>query len=406
VSKFFKALENAEREREAEGAAAVPGAPAAADPAAPTAPAAGTAPPVTARVAEPPPVAAPPTPAPIESPPPAPARPAAPEPARRETPPRRVTRQATAPAAEAVPAPPPEPARPETPPARPASRPAPPAEAAPARTSGAPMYGAPLARSAATHERAFDGILPPAAVSEPGELDDHLVSLLEPTSVAAERYRTVRLHIENLRNERDVRLVAVSSPSRGDGKTITAINLAGALAQAPDARVALVEVDVRHPGMARYLGLSPYRGLSTYLLDAGLGVDDVLERPSGVGFAVVVAGPASSMPYELLKSPRLGALLGDLRQRFDFVLVDTPPVLPFPDVGIVRDLVDGFVLVVRANRTPREMVRDSLATIGTDRALGVLFNDDERSAVTVSRDDDEAGWRAVLPRARGGVRAA
>jgi Mrp family chromosome partitioning ATPase len=135
-------------------------------------------------------------------------------------------------------------------------------------------------------------------------------------------------------------------------------------------------------------------------------VDDVLERPSGVGFAVVVAGPASSMPYELLTSPRLGALLTDLRQRFDVVVVDTPPVLPFPDVGIVRDLVDGVLLVLRANRTPREMARDSLAAIGADRVLGVVFNDDERSTVTARHGEDGGGWRAVLPRARGGVRAA
>ncbi|MGH7392562.1 MAG: CpsD/CapB family tyrosine-protein kinase [Candidatus Rokuibacteriota bacterium] len=347
MSKFFKALENAEREREA-GGAAVPVDTGDAD----------------AGGAE------------IPPPPVPPARAGG-----------RVT--VTAPIVPAVGAE--APTAPDAPP--------------PARPGRLPVYGAPLVRERAAYGRVFEGTLPPAA-GEPGELDDHLVSLLEPTSLAAERYRTVRLHIETLRRERDLRLVAVSSPSRGDGRTVSAINLAGALAQAPDARVALVEVDVRHPGMARYLGIPPHRGLSTYLLDAGLSVDDVLQRPSGVGVAVVVAGPVSSMPYELLTSPRLGALLADLRQRFDFVVVDTPPVLPFPDVGIVRDLVDGFLLVVRANRTPREMVRDSLAAVGADRVLGLVFNDDERSAAAGPRAADESGWRAVLPRPRGGVRAA
>jgi len=259
------------------------------------------------------------------------------------------------------------------------------------------MGGAP------SHRRAFTGILEPQGAAEPGQIDDHLVSLLEPTSLAAEQYRTVRLHMETLHRERGLKLIAISSPSRGDGKTLSAINLAGALAQAPDAKVVLVEVDVRHPGVGQYLGLSAARGLSSFLLDQSTAVESIIERPSGVGFAVVVAGPASSMPYELLKSPRLTALFSALRERFDYVVVDTPPVLPFPDVGILRDLVDGFLLVVRANRTPREMVRDSLATIGQPRVLGVVFNDDERTAVEVNGDG--AGWRSYL-KPLGGARAA
>jgi protein-tyrosine kinase len=318
-----------------------------------------------------------------------------------------------APAPVATPAPVPKPA--PTPPVVQPSATAPesPAPAPrPSRVHPAPViarppaYGAPVAREVGgtpSHRRAFTGILEPSAAAEPGQIDDHLVSLLQPTSLAAEQYRTVRLHIETLHRERGLKLIAISSPSRGDGKTLSAINLAGALAQAPDAKVVLVEVDVRHPGVGQYLGLSAARGLSSFLLDQSTAVESVIERPNGVGFAVVVAGPASSMPYELLKSPRLTALFAALRERFDYVLVDTPPVLPFPDVGILRDLVDGFLLVVRANRTPREMVRDSVATIGQPRVLGVVFNDDERTAVEVNGDG--AGWRSYL-KPLGGARAA
>ncbi len=236
---------------------------------------------------------------------------------------------------------------------------------------------------------------------EQGQLDDHLVSLLEPTSHAAEQYRAVRLAIETFRHERGTRTVAITSPGRGDGRTITALNLAGALAQAPDARVVLVEADLRHPAVGRALGVPSARGLSTYLLDATMGVDAVIARPSGVAFAVVPAGTASSMPYELLKSPRLASLLAALRDRFDYVVLDTPPVLPFPDVGILRDLVDGFVVVVRANRTPREMLRDCMNVVGRQRGLGVIFNDDERSTLTTVADD-EPSWRRLVPRTLGG----
>jgi Mrp family chromosome partitioning ATPase len=125
-----------------------------------------------------------------------------------------------------------------------------------------------------------------------------------------------------------------------------------------------------------------------------------------VAFAVVTAGAASSMPYELLKSPRLAALLAALRERFDYVVVDTPPALPYPDVGILRDLVDGFLVVVRANRTPREMLRDCTNVIGRQRGLGLVFNDDERQTIPSFTDGREPGWRRLVPRPLGSARVA
>lgn len=277
---------------------------------------------------------------------------------------------------------------------------------APVSEPPAVTYGAPVVREISAtraHSQAFVADVDTAAVAEPGELDDHLVSVLEPTSFAAEQYRAARLAIETFRRERGTRIVGVSSPGRGDGKTITAINLAGALAQASDARVVLLDADLRHPGTARYLGLPPGRGLSTYLLDTRTSVDDIVERPAGLTFAVIPAGPVSSMPYELLKSPRLASLLAALRDRFDYVVVDTPSVLPFPDVGILRDAVDGFVMIVRANRTTRDLLRDSLNTIGRPRTLGLIYNDDDRSAISLSGDErEESGWKRYL--AIGGAR--
>jgi capsular exopolysaccharide synthesis family protein len=251
----------------------------------------------------------------------------------------------------------------------------------------AEAFGAPVGRdAAATHRATFATLLEPAAGAEPGAVDDHLVSVLEPTSVAAEQYRGIRLAIENHRREHGTRVVAVASPGRSDGKTTTAINLAGALAQSPDARVVVVEADLRHPSMARVLGLPGGHGLSAYLLDHSIPLEQVVEHPRGLGFAVVVAGSPSSMPYELLASARLSGLLATLRETFDFVLVDTPPTLPFPDVGILRELVDGFLLVVRAKRTPREQVRECLDAIGPQRVLGMVFNDDDRTGAVASRE--------------------
>jgi len=271
----------------------------------------------------------------------------------------------------------------------------------------APTYGAPVAaeNGATFGAKGFAWQLEPDADAELGQVDDHLVSVLEPTSLAAEQYRAVRLAIETFRHERGTRTVAVTSPGRGDGRTITAINVAGALAQAPDARVVLVEVDLRHPAVARALGMPAGRGLSSYLLDPAMAPDAVIARPANVAFAVVTAGAASSMPYELLKSPRLAGLLAALRERFDYVVLDTPPALPYPDVGILRDIVDGFVVVVRANRTPREMLRDCTNVIGRQKGLGLIFNDDERQTVPSFTEHSE-GWRRLVPRTLASQRVA
>ncbi len=270
-------------------------------------------------------------------------------------------------------------------------------------------YGAALTRRAEeSHEGAFSALLEPVPVVTPGRIDDHLVSLLEPTSFAAEQYRSARLTIENFRRERGTRLVGVSSPARGDGKTTTAINLAGALAQGQDVRVVLVEADLRRPSMAEMLGLYGGGGLTSYLLDPSLEVEQVVQRSAGLGFPIIVAGAVAAMPYELLKSPRLTAMFATLLAGFDFVVVDTPPALAFPDVGILRDVVDGFVLVVRANRTPREQVRQSIGKIGGDRVLGMIFNADDRMSATspYSLDQPRRGFRDYLRHPLGGDRAA
>ncbi len=234
------------------------------------------------------------------------------------------------------------------------------------------------------------------------------MSLLEPTSFAAEQYRSARLTIENFRRERGTRLVGVSSPARGDGKTTTAINLAGALAQGQDARVVLVEADLRRPSIAEMLGLYGGGGLTSYLLDPSLEIERVVQRSAGLGFSIIVAGAVAAMPYELLKSPRLTAMFTTLLASFDFVVVDTPPALAFPDVGILRDVVDGFVLVVRANRTPREQVRQSIGKMGSDRVLGMIFNADDRMSATspYSIDQPRRGLRDYLRHPLGGDRAA
>src|SRR5947199_393773 len=147
-------------------------------------------------------------------------------------------------------------------------------------------------------------------VDRASRIGEHLVSLLNPASFEAEQYRVLRHLVETLRKGANLQVVAVTSPGVGDGKTTTAINLAGSLAQSASARVLLVDMDLRRPAVARRLGLAgSKRALVDALLDSGLTLGDTVEPLAYFNLSVLPAGKPAIAPYELLKSTLHAALL-------------------------------------------------------------------------------------------------
>lgn len=213
-----------------------------------------------------------------------------------------------------------------------------------------------------------------------GSVDAHLVSLLAPASLAAEHYRVLAHTIEQRRRD-SVVVVAVTSAAAGDGKSITAVNLAGALAHFPGARVLLLELDLREPSLALRLGLGgSRRTLGRALVDAAVPLHDVVTRLAPFNLDVVVAGEAVPTPYELLKSRRLGDLLAVARAGYDHVIVDTPPAIPYPDSRAIARLADGFLVVVGAHHTPRKLLEDTLGVLEPATVIGLVFNGDDEPA--------------------------
>jgi capsular exopolysaccharide synthesis family protein len=212
------------------------------------------------------------------------------------------------------------------------------------------------------------------------ELDGHLVSLLAPTSFEAEQYRALRHMIEQLHRSAELSVIAVASPDAGDGKSTTAINLAGALAQAPDARVLLVDADLRGANLAGYLGLDDQEapGLVEAILDTNLTLEAVTQKRPHLNLSIVPAGRRPSAPYEVLKSPRVGELLAEARRKYDYVVVDTPPLVSVPDGRVTGKWVDGFLIVVAAHRTPRKLLEEALNVTEPAKILGLVFNGDDR----------------------------
>ena len=209
-----------------------------------------------------------------------------------------------------------------------------------------------------------------------GTPSERLVSFLSPSSFEAEQYRGLRHIVE----ESGRHVVAVTSPTPGDGKTTTAINLAGALAQASETRVLLVEADLRQPRIGDQLGLggSDTRGLADALADDGFTLPDVVRHLPRFNLSVLLAGRSPASPYEALHSSRLDELLEEARSRYAHVVVDTPPVVPVPDCRLIARRVDGFLVLVGAHRTRRELLQEALAALDPAKILGLVFNGDDR----------------------------
>jgi capsular exopolysaccharide synthesis family protein len=210
-------------------------------------------------------------------------------------------------------------------------------------------------------------------------IDRHLVSLTSPSSFAAEQYQGLRLKLERLSRTDGARVFAITSPGAGDGKTLTAINMAGALAHESDAHVLLVDGDLRRPAIAGRLGLQANApGLSDFVRNERYTLDEVVQRLPEYRLSVVSVGSSRASVHQILRSSRLKRLLDQARQKYDFVLIDTPPLLPVFDSALLSHAADGLIVVVAANHTPRKLLGEALNGIDQTKLVGIVFNRDER----------------------------
>ena len=212
-------------------------------------------------------------------------------------------------------------------------------------------------------------------------IDEEIVSLVDPASFAADQYRSLRHSIERLRTDASSRALAITSPGPGDGKTLTTLNLAGALAQCRDLRVLVIDADLRRPAVSEYLGLEARRspGLADLLRDPDYEIDQVTHRLERFNLSVVPAGSPQLAAYELLNSTRLESSIEEARRRYDYVLIDTPPLVPLPDCRLLAKCVDGFLLIVAAHRTPRKSLARALDMLDPSKLIGIVFNGDDAS---------------------------
>jgi len=205
-------------------------------------------------------------------------------------------------------------------------------------------------------------------------LNPMLVAGLAPTSPAAEQYRTLRTRLGQAEGTAALRSVLITSPQKGEGKSITAANLALTMAQELQRRVVIVEADLRKPSLQQIFGLPPGPGLAEFLSGA-VELKDVMKSLADHHLTVIPGGSAPINPAELLGSTAMRRLVDHLRTRFDRVLLDTPPILPLADVAVLAPLVDGVLLVVRAGFTTKPAIENALRSFDSSRLIGIVLNE-------------------------------
>lgn len=225
---------------------------------------------------------------------------------------------------------------------------------------------------------------------EPGmgtqQVDNRVVSLTAPGSNVAEQYRSLYYRLERMRTLRPMKVIAFASAVPGEGKTMTAINLAMTAARsAPDRRVLLIDADLRRSQIASFLGIRSKPGLAE-LLAGDCEVKDVVRRFQGTSLTVIPAGGVPEDPTQVLAGQRMKQLLTAVREGFDEVYLDLPPTLPYADGPIVAHQSDGVVMVIRAGSTPLKQVNQAIEQLGGSPIVGCVLNGAEDRNVIVSRE--------------------
>jgi protein-tyrosine kinase len=216
------------------------------------------------------------------------------------------------------------------------------------------------------------------------ELDEEFADVkrriidFDPSSPAAEQYRGIRTRIELLNEQGACRILAVISALPGEGKTMTAVNLALVMAMSVGRRVLLVDCDLRDPQVHKTLDIPTEAGLAE-VLRGEVPLDEALYETRKENLTVLPAGTLPTNPAELLATQRMRETINLLRTRYDHVILDTPAVLRVADAEIVCNLVDGVIFVVRAASTPREEALRAIENFDRDRIVGMVLNSTEES---------------------------
>jgi receptor protein-tyrosine kinase len=199
-------------------------------------------------------------------------------------------------------------------------------------------------------------------------------------STSREQYRRLAATLHHAQSANGLNVVMIASAAPAEGKTLTAANLALTFSESYKRTVLLIDADLRRPSLHKVFRTDNARGLTEGLTapeESKLPVRQVSER-----LALLQAGQANADPMAGLTSERMRRVISEAREGFDWVIIDSPPVVMLPDANLLGAMVDGAVMVVKAGSTPYDLVQRAIEAIGRDRILGIVLNRAETAAHT------------------------
>ncbi len=189
------------------------------------------------------------------------------------------------------------------------------------------------------------------------KFDPRIVAFYEPDSPVAEQYRTLRTNLMALHTAKPIKAITVTSAVNGEGKSITSINLAITMARDLNKKsILLIDCDLRRSKVSRYLGIHQEPGISE-VIGSDVNIDDAMVHIGLDNLTVLPAGKSPHNPAELISSLKMRNLINLLRAKYDYVIIDTPPIIPVTDAGLMGPHTDGAIMVVKANRTQKGVVK-------------------------------------------------
>lgn len=210
-------------------------------------------------------------------------------------------------------------------------------------------------------------------------VQSRLVCIADKDSLAAEKFRFLGVRLRQLQQVRSLKKVLITSTIPQEGKSMVAANLACTLARRTDQKILLVDGDLRRPSVARLFGLGKTPGLSEWLQGERSPMTSIY-RLEEAGLWVLPAGNSPRNPLEAMQSGRLAALMDQLTSWFDWVIIDSPPVLPLADTSVWMRMSDGVLLVARQGASEREHLKRGIEAIDTSKLLGAILNCSAKSA--------------------------
>jgi capsular exopolysaccharide synthesis family protein len=206
-----------------------------------------------------------------------------------------------------------------------------------------------------------------------------MVCLTDRESPTAEAIRLLGVRLRDLRRIKSLKSVLITSAIPKEGKSTIACNLACALSRATEERTLLIGGDLRRPTLSRILGVHSFAGMSE-CIRGEKNLFESIYRLEGAGFWIWPAGTVPSNPLEVLQSPRLPAMMNQLATYFEWIIIDSPPVLPLADTSVWMRLADGVLLVTRQGITEKKQLQKGVEALDSAKVVGALMNSAAASA--------------------------